>query len=331
MSIQSRLRTVAQVARDGLPANPEVAADPARLLPLELTDRGSRRTVPLPAGWTRDRVLALLGTISIDHSMPGELEAYLSEDFERFLITWDLVRAETGRVLEIGANPYFTTVLLREFTTLEPVLTNSFDPSQIGVLHQTIAYESIDGTKAEHVLDYHSLNVETTAFPFDSDSFDVVLFCEVIEHLLMDPVAALREIQRVLKPGGCLVVSTPNVARLENIARVASGANIYDPYSGYGPYGRHNREYTRHELVKLIEFVGFDIDIHFTADVHEHNTAAFVDARLLLPLIEHRLADLGQYLFVRARNSGEPTTGLPSEIFRSLPTDSLRTWDTRGG
>ena len=120
-------------------------------------------------------------------------------------------------------------------------------------------------------------------FPFESDSFDVVLFCEVIEHLLMDPVVALREIKRVLRPGGSLVVSTPNVARLENMARLAAGANLYDPYSGYGPYGRHNREYTRHELVKLLEFVGFQPDIHFTADVHPHNTAAYVDVSCLLP------------------------------------------------
>jgi SAM-dependent methyltransferase len=45
--------------------------------------------------------------------------------------------------------------------------------------------------------------------PFASDSFDVVLMLEVIEHTYSD-VAALAEIRRVLKVGGTLVLSTPN-------------------------------------------------------------------------------------------------------------------------
>ena len=82
-------------------------------------------------------------------------------------------------------------------------------------------------------------------------SFDFVLFCEIIEHLLMNPLHALREIHRVLEPGGLLVLTTPNVARLGNVLRWSRGDNIYDPYSGFGPYGRHNREYTLHELDRL--------------------------------------------------------------------------------
>jgi SAM-dependent methyltransferase len=45
--------------------------------------------------------------------------------------------------------------------------------------------------------------------PFDSESFDVVWCSEVIEHL-RDPAAAITEMRRVLKPGGMLVITTPN-------------------------------------------------------------------------------------------------------------------------
>ncbi len=51
--------------------------------------------------------------------------------------------------------------------------------------------------------------------PYDDASFDVVLLVEVIEHL-SDHQAALGELARVLKPGGSLILTTPNVMRLNS-------------------------------------------------------------------------------------------------------------------
>ena len=73
----------------------------------------------------------------------------------------------------------------------------------------------------------------------------MVTWCEVIEHLTGNPVFTLSEIHRVLKPGGAVVISTPNVARIENVIRVCFGNNVYDPYHlGTLLRGsRHSREY----------------------------------------------------------------------------------------
>lgn len=51
--------------------------------------------------------------------------------------------------------------------------------------------------------------------PYDDASFDVVLLIEVIEHL-ENHRAALGELARILKPGGVLILTTPNIMRLNS-------------------------------------------------------------------------------------------------------------------
>jgi Methyltransferase domain len=139
----------------------------------------------------------------------------------------------------------------------------------------------------------------------------------------MNPLHSLREIRRTLTPDGLLVLSTPNVARLVNVLAMVDGSNIYDPYSGFGPYGRHNREFNRHELHRLLEFAGFTDVNSFTADAHP-STAKFHPAHgAVAPLLTSRSADLGQYIFVSARASGVPREGLPTSFYRSHPPSEL--------
>jgi hypothetical protein len=102
-----------------------------------------------------------------------------------------------------------------------------------------------------------------------------------------------------------------------------SGANIYDPYSGYGPYGRHNREYNKHELYLLLTYVGFNIQEMFSADVHQNNAWHFFDLTSFQDRLKFRQADLGQYIFLHAINSGVDQGKKPSWLYRSYPLDEL--------
>ncbi len=151
----------------------------------------------------------------------------------------------------------------------------------------------------------------------------MVLFCETIEHMLMNPLAALREIHRVLRRDGVLILTTPNVARLGNVLTMVEGGNIYDPYSGYGPYGRHNREYTRHELHRLLDFAGFEIEYSHTADGHSWDPTSQRCYPAVARLVEFRRHDLGQYLFVRARAARPPQNHMPSFLYRSWPQSEI--------
>jgi 2-polyprenyl-3-methyl-5-hydroxy-6-metoxy-1,4-benzoquinol methylase len=69
-----------------------------------------------------------------------------------------------------------------------------------------------------------------TALCFPSDIFDVVVSSEAIEHT-PDPTASVLELYRVLKPGGHLVVSTPN--RLWQWPVQAASALGLRPYDGF--------------------------------------------------------------------------------------------------
>ncbi len=280
------------------------------------------RALPLPTGVTEVQLREVFDSWSIDGEPAGHMIPYVADSFERFIHTFGMIAKENGTCLELGANPYFTTFLLEEFTELRPELANFFGGTADSVV-QEVSLTWFDGTRSDRTYSSRLFNVEDDQFPYDDGSIDVVMFCEIIEHLLMNPVAVLRQIHRVLVPDGLLVLTTPNVCRLENAVRLVNGENIYDPYSGYGPYGRHNREYTKSELEYLLRFTGFDVEDSFTADGHVTNNETLPGYDVIAPLLVDRPLDLGGYHFIRARKARPPEEGLPSRFFRSWPNDEI--------
>jgi SAM-dependent methyltransferase len=284
--------------------------------------------VPVPDGLSLPDMEGTFRSWSIDGEPVGHMDGYLGESFWRFMYTWGMVRDEAGACLELGSNPYFTTHLLDRHTRLDLTLANYFGQAGVDEITQTLSFVPPGTTERVEVERRSRLfNIEEDEFPYETDAFDVVLFCEILEHLLMDPVAVLRQIHRVLKPGGILALTTPNVARLDNVLAVINGGNVYGPYSGYGPYGRHNREYNRHELHRLLDFVGFDVEYSFSADGHltEHTRLPGYD--VAAPLVDFRRYDLGQYLFVRARARRPPRDALPSFLYMSRPEGEIVAFD----
>ena len=100
--------------------------------------------------------------------------------------------------------------------------------------------------------------------PVASGAVDVVIMSELIEHLV-DTDAALDEVLRVLKPGGSLLLSTPNLAAWYNRGLVALGVQpIFSEVSLRGVYGRpgqvvagHLHLFTRRALVQFLAARGF--------------------------------------------------------------------------
>ena len=281
--------------------------------------------ISIPEGDARTALLERLAELSIDGGSSGELRDYVAADLDRFMYTLGLVpEGAQGLGLEIGANPYFMSVIMRDFRPhLRFEYVNFFDGAGDSV-DQSVRWRSKDGdVREEHFVSLNR-NLEVDSLPVEEKRYDVILFCEVLEHFTQDPLRCVSELRRVLKDGGLLVLTTPNVARFENVAALIDGRNLYDPYSGYGPHGRHNREYTRHELHMLMRHAGFACKFDFTSDVHPNIPSSIASEHVVeaLQRIQHREHDLGQYLFscwVKADDGLGNERPLPRWLYRSYP------------
>ncbi|MEC4806491.1 MAG: methyltransferase domain-containing protein [Jaaginema sp. PMC 1079.18] len=301
--VKGKLRKIVTASKDLFPLSPDL---------------------PLPSGVTEQQLFNFLQSVRVADAPPQEMINYCTHDFRRFVYTYGLTQSLTGNCLELGANPYFTTFLLREFTELDLTLANYFGSDFDSTVVQKVNYQDFTSHQTQAIeLKSHHFNIESDQFPFPDKQFNVVLFCEIIEHLLMDPVAVLKQIKRILKPQGSLILTTPNVSRLENVVRMITGENIYDPYSGYDPYGRHNREYNKHELYLLLTHLGFEVQTIFTADVHPHHPNTYASGFKLKSFLNHRKEDLGQYIFLRATNTKPAKEKKPAFLYRSYPADEL--------
>src|SRR5450755_844922 len=110
-------------------------------------------------------------------------------------------------------------------------------------------------------------NAEKDPFPYPDAHFSTVLCCELIEHLTEDPMHLMSEINRIVKPGGHLVLTTPNIGSLRGIAAILGGYHpgIFTAYvlprAGGEVEARHNREYTPKEIQRLLQNSGFTVTL----------------------------------------------------------------------
>jgi SAM-dependent methyltransferase len=205
-----------------------------------------------------------LGSLELEGTPRGFTARYVDDAFQRFIHTLELVPLPAGgRILELGANPYFFHILLQRFfpgSTVEGV--NFFDHNifsgQIGAATQRLRSRRFE---EEWTFSCPLFNLEVVPrYPLPAASFDLIFFCETLEHLVVNPLPVFRKIRRLLAPGGHLVISLPNAVRLTNFACFLDGYNFFDLYQpDNGVHGRHNREFTLAELKTLLTLHGLEV------------------------------------------------------------------------
>jgi SAM-dependent methyltransferase len=166
----------------------------------------------------------------------------------------EVLRERQGpqRILDVGCGDGAATGLVARF---------SADNHVVGVDWSTRAVRKA----SEYGFTVVSGGVESPGLPIATGTVDVVIMSELIEHLV-DTDAALAEAWRVLRPGGALLLSTPNLAAWYNRALVAFGVQpVFSEVSLRGIHGRpgrqvvgHLRLFTRRALVSMLHANDFE-------------------------------------------------------------------------
>lgn len=181
---------------------------------------------------------------------------YLDMQADRLVSDLEFVTervAPGGRVLDVGCSPPFVIAVLAAL---------GYEAVGIDVQPQAFAR-----SQAELGFRAVGCNVEEQPLPFEDGSFDAVLLCEVFEHLRINPVRTMNEVRRVVKPGGFLHLTTPNLYSLGGISKFLlerqshffSTRDLYDELDQINIEGfsGHVREYTYREVEGFLRRVGF--------------------------------------------------------------------------
>ncbi|HUK64958.1 MAG TPA: class I SAM-dependent methyltransferase, partial [Dongiaceae bacterium] len=128
-----------------------------------------------------------------------------------------------ARILDVGCGTGATTAALADFGRV-----SGLDVGPAALRHARARGLAVARGSAERL-------------PIRAESLDVVVALDVIEHL-DDDLGALRELRRVVAPGGALLVTVPAYGWL---------------WSGHDELNHHRRRYTRRSLQTVTERAGW--------------------------------------------------------------------------
>ncbi len=192
-----------------------------------------------------------------------------------------------GRLIENNkdySELYYKNQLLRYYKTLM-IIEENFNsecsildigsyPSHLHKVLMMMGYDTdgidIDPTRISSSLEdcrakTYVADIEKSGWNIDNKKYDIIFLLEVIEHLHVNPFLTFLEMERLLKKGGYLFLSTPNLFSLKNRINYVRGRYVFEhPLSVYEKLERHNsrghqRIYSMEELEDILDVYGYNI------------------------------------------------------------------------
>ncbi len=203
--------------------------------------------------------------------------SYAEKHLTRLVRTVELTPpGENGdRILEMGAYLHITPALKSKLGYGE------VRGSYLGPVGRTDHNSVASKTGEVFECDLDLFDAEKDAYPYADGYFSTVLCCELLEHLSHDPMHLMGEVNRILKPGGHLVLTTPNICSARAAAALLLGYHpgLFHQYVRPGENGeadpRHSREYAPRDVQEMFEAAGFDVEHLDTGPYIARRTAEF--------------------------------------------------------
>ena len=158
---------------------------------------------------------------------------------------------QTGLILDVGAIPPLLIQALKQRGY--NVAGLDIDPSRFSETIKTLD------------LDIRACNIETESIPYEDSSVDLMVLNEIFEHLRINLITTFEELWRVMKPGGIILMSTPNGLAMHSIFRMFRkrriGPGIHFEYEKLGRIGHmgHVREYSENEVIDFLQEMNFKV------------------------------------------------------------------------
>jgi SAM-dependent methyltransferase len=240
-------------------------------------------------------------------------QSYFNTHLNRYLTTLEVLPSASAgqRLLELGAAFHHLTPALVRWKGYLDIRCSDFWEGDAQCRRRVV---SGDGQE-EFLFSVDNFDVQRSPWPYSDGTFDVVLCCEMLEHLVYDPMQVLSEVNRILKAGGRLLLTTPNIASAKSVEFILRGESPYV----YGKYelgglatDRHNREYTPGEVARILQAAGFDVETLLT-----RNSWWTGNGSVLRHLVAagFSIALRGDNIFSLARKTGRVRDRYPAEFY----------------
>jgi SAM-dependent methyltransferase len=183
-----------------------------------------------------------------------------------------LTRLEKTLAITPPGGPHDRILEMGVYLQITPALKNRLGYGEVRGCYYGPAGQvdrrSVTCGEEEFSCDVDLFDAEKDPFPYTDGYFSTVLCCELLEHLTADPMHMMAEINRILKPGGHVLITTPNLGSLRAISGILQGYHpgLFSAYirpraPGEEPEPRHNREYMTREVAQLLENSGFEVTL----------------------------------------------------------------------
>lgn len=170
----------------------------------------------------------------IDSKNFKSIEEFVLHLIHSFAYTQASLLAKDKKVLDLGCNTgYGSKILYKEAQKVVGV-----DVSKEAIAIAKKEYANLD-------IDFHL--IDGKKLPFDDDEFDLIISCQVIEHIV-DYNIYLNELKRVLSPTGLVIFTTPNA-----LIRLDLGMKPWNKF--------HVREFNHTELQALLKTHFSDVEV----------------------------------------------------------------------